>query len=182
MTTLQERIAALRIQHPDLTQARAGVLARRQLAEAAGTTWLVPADDVVELTSEELRAYMAQFPFDKDKNPTVRFSDDEERERAAEAALAEQSAAALARQEDRHRRARIEKTRRPFEDAWQQDVHKYGPAAAPVYGIQVDERLRNAASQAASAEEAARFREAIGYTPPTSSWFDGSDDETVDEG
>jgi hypothetical protein len=178
---LSQRIGALRTQHPDMTHGRARVVASRQLAEESRGTWLILADDVEHLTSEELKVYMGQFPFDDEKRPTVRFSDDEERERAAQAALDAQLAGAEARQEDRQRRARIEKTRQPFEQAWQQDVDKYGAEAAGVYGLPVDERLHNAAARAASTEEAARFREAIGYKPPKSSWFDGSDDETEAE-
>jgi hypothetical protein len=174
---LNQRISALRTQHPDMTLGRARVVASRHLAEEAGTQWLIPFDDVVHLTSDELKVYMAQFPSDKSKKPQVMYSDSEERAQAAEAFIAAQSAEALARQDERHRRARIEKTRQPFEEAWQQDLNKYGSEAAAVYGLPVDERLRNAAARASSADEAARIREAIGYTPPKSSWFDGSDDE-----
>jgi hypothetical protein len=175
---LNQRIGALRTQHPDMTYGRARVVASRQLAEESGGEWLIPADDVEHLTSDELKVYMTQFPFDEEKRPTVRFSDDEERERATEAALDAQLAQALARQEDRQRQARIEKTRQPFEQAWQQDLNKYGSEGAARYGLPVDERLRSAAARATSAEEAARLREAIGYKPPKSSWFDDSDNET----
>ncbi len=181
---LKERIDALRITTPDMTFARARVVARRQLAEGAGTTWLVPFDEVEHLTAEEQRAYMAQFPFDKDRNPTIRFSDDDERARAAEATNAALMTGALARQEERHRTGRVQRSRTPFEEAWQQDLNRFGPDGALVYGMSVDDRLRNAAASASSPEEAARFREAVGYKAPTTSgsWFDSLDVEAGDEG